>query len=106
MTTKFFAKLGVDYGKTGWVTDKGEFIECDSFEHDLIAEKLTGKNIDDVEKIWVRISVMGGQNYIQFNGDKINKKQIKALDDWGLMDFVERKRVLMTIQFINAYFND
>lgn len=103
---KFFATEGVDYGKTGWITEKGEFIECASHEHDSIAAKLTEKDIDEVEKQWIRISVLYGKNHIQFAGNSLTKQQHKALDDWGIMDFVERKRALLTPNFCEAYFNN
>ena len=96
----------MDYGKTGWITKEGEFIECDSYEHDSIAAKLTGKDICEVEKVWIRISLMYGKNHIQFAGKRLTKKQRKAIDDWGIVDFVERKRAELTPNFIDAYFED
>lgn len=101
---KFFSERGADYGPTGWITETGEFIECSSFEHDQVAEEKTGECISEIEKKWIRISLLFGKNLIQFAGDNINNKQIIALDEWGIDSWVKKKRCSLSENFIEVYF--
>ena len=101
---KFFAETGVDVGDTGWITDKGKFIPCDSFEHEEILEEM-GLNIEDVEKIWIRITLFNAKNHLQLTGSKITKAQGRALDKWGIQKFGEKKRVTASDEFIEMYCN-
>ena len=101
---RYFTELGKDYHQEGWITDDGEFIPCASYEHDKIAEERTGQTIPEIEKKWVRISVRTGKNYLQFEGNKINRSQHEALDEWGLNELLEKRRVGASDNFLDAYF--
>lgn len=86
---KFFAEEGKDYHAIGWITDKGEFIECGPFEHDEIVEG-RGLKVPDIEKKWIRIGLIFGRNHFQFQGKRINDKQMDALIEWGIIDLAGR----------------
>lgn len=103
---QFFAEPGIDCGPTGWITDEGKFIPCSPMDHDKVAQKETGRPVSEIEKIWIRISILFGINHLQFCGERMNKKQIKALDDWGLIQLMEKKRAKISMQFYKAYFGD
>ena len=103
---RFFAETGVDIGETGWVTETGEFIKCSPLDHDRVAEELTGKTVAEVEKLWVRIGAMNGKNILQFQGKLMTKAQIDALDDWGIITYMEKKRCQISKEFYDAYFGE
>lgn len=98
---EFFAKKGEDYLQTGWITDKGKFIECEPIDHDRIVTEM-GLDVKDVEKKWIRISLIFGRNHLQFQGKKINKAQHAALEKWGLLSLAGR--LSASENFQNAYF--
>ena len=99
--SKFFAKKGEDYYPTGWITEEGEFIECESFDHDkVVYEK--GLEVGDVEKKWIRIGLIFGRNHLQFEGKKLTKKQHAALEEWGLLKLAGK--LSASDNFQKAYF--
>lgn len=87
---EFFATQGEDYMPTGWITNKGKFIKCSPFDHDKIAKKETGLTVAEVEKIWIRISLLLGRNHLQFEGRKLNKLHHRGLEKWGLYKLYEK----------------